>query len=318
MRELVLNPASLLAPSRNAALEWLKEMANGVAILVDAKVAAGALRMSEPIHEIRCLDTWSLADAYAELRQHGAREEYLLLLRLSTKVPLWVGLEQDIKDRFLLCEAVGCDTKEMAQKDGESLVLCAVIDGISVGFPSEQIWESSQLTVRFNELLPDGSIVEVSATVDNLTQANHAKLICENYARRFENAQALWQGRSAAFPNLLFGLDVEAHLTNLGNSYLERISRQLAILNKSANEWQLAGGPAERHLPSGARTEGQSVNADPRLRNERMYKSHRNETEYYEWHINFAKGSRIHFRIINETREIEIGYLGPHLRTARF
>ena len=59
--------------------------------------------------------------------------------------------------------------------------------------------------------------------------------------------------------------------------------------------------------------ESQPVMNDPRLREERRFRSHRGTRELFEWHARFGSSGRIHLRMDPSSREVEIGYIGPHL-----
>ena len=160
-----------------------------------------------------------------ELQVGGARDEYLFLVRLSAKVPLLSDVGQNVADRFQSCEA-----KTLPPKAGEPLVLCAITDGIAVGFPSDPIWDQNQVTVSFDELLPDGNIGVASETIDNLTRSAHALPICERHRadlRQFANSAELWESREEAFPNLVFGPDVERNLTALDSGTLSIVVKRL-------------------------------------------------------------------------------------------
>ena len=54
------------------------------------------------------------------------------------------------KNRFL-----GCEVETLSQEEGAPLLLCAITDGIAVGFPSGD-WNRHWLTVRFTEMPDDG------------------------------------------------------------------------------------------------------------------------------------------------------------------
>ena len=247
MREMVLNHASLRAYDRLTAVEWLKGMAAGMAELLKEGVAQAALRMSRSIYETPCMLGWPLSEAYQALRQKGSREEYLFLMRLSTKVPLLSEVDQGIKGRFLACES-----KALPPEDGEPLVLCAITNGIAVGFPSDD-WNRDQLTVRFNKMLgDDGSIVEVSETIDNLALHAHARSICQRHRAALlqcKNGAELWEKREKAFPHLKFGLEVERHLERLDMAVLQTVSNRLGSLDTWAGEGRTIGSTA---TPRGA------------------------------------------------------------------
>ena len=313
MREMVLNHASLASPDRHTAVGWLKEVTVGMAILVRDNIVELSLRMRQSPSETLCLPNcnWSLWDTLLEMRKGGAREEFAFFSRLASKVPLLSDIDRDIEDRFR-----GCEAETLPPKDGEPLVLCAITDGIAVGFPAESIWDCDQLTIRFIEMLPDESIGEASEMIDNLTRSAHAEPICRRHRaelrRQFTNFKSLWKNKEQAFPNLIFGPDVERQLERLNTGDLQVVVKCLVSLDESAGEWRVTGGA----MPSWTRKvtpESQSVMNDSRLREERRFRAHRDTRELFEWHARFGSSGRIHLRFDPSSREVEIGYIGPHL-----
>ena len=195
MREMVLNHASLLAPSgdRDTVSDWLRQLATGMGQLVHGRVVRRALRTHRSVWELQCLDNYSLGEAYEDLRRSGHRDEYSFLVRLSIKAPLLHEIGEQVKDRFLACEE-----KTLPPGDGDPLVLCAMDDGIAVGFPSASTWDRDRVTVRFNEMLPDQTIVEASEEIDQLTRPAHADPSANVTANVFSQAATLRRyGRTA-------------------------------------------------------------------------------------------------------------------------
>ena len=292
-----------MSPDRHTALAWLKDLAIGMIQL--RRIAQSSLRVRFPVHEIRILSDFSLFDAYIALKKTGARDESVFLMRLSAKCPLLSEVESDVKDRFLACEA-----KRLPPEDGEPLVLCAITDWIAIGFPSEPVWDSDQLTVSFNELLPDESLQETSETIDNLARSKHARLIRERQHAallQFQSPSELWEQRKEAFPNLHFGPHVKPPSEILGVAI-----RRLAELDRSAAEWRNVGGPAPPWTCKVTR-ESESVRNNATLLNERRFRSRHGTRELFEWHARVGSGFRIHLRFDAETQEVEIGYIGYHL-----
>ena len=221
MREMVLNHASAASPSRQDALDWLKDMASGMSALVRERVTDSALRMSVNLYEIPCADGWSLQDALYELPQKGAKEEYLFLARLSQKYPLIAEIGDDAKDRFQRREA-----RELPPKDGAPLLMCVIGNGVSVGFPSDPVWDRNEITVRFDELLPDATIDEASETIDNLARSTHAHPIIERHKRTAilsSDMETLWNKRKEIFANLAFHPNVRKRLEGLSPTKLREI-----------------------------------------------------------------------------------------------
>ena len=227
---MVLNHASLMSPDRHTALAWLKDLAIGMAQL--QRIAQSSLRMRLPVHEIRILSDFSLFDAYIALKKSGAREESVFLMRLSTRYPLLSEVESDVRARFL-----GCEGRQIPLEDCEPLILCAIANWIAIGFPSDSIWDKDQLTVSFDELLPDESFQETSETIDNLARSTNTRTQYANaIVRRFleyQEPSVVWAQRNEAFPNLFFGPDVEPPPEILGVAIrrlaeLDRVRRRMA------------------------------------------------------------------------------------------
>ena len=313
MREMVLNHASLSSPDLFSARKWLKETVIGMIKLTSHRVVNSTLRMSNPHYDILCLADRSLHDVLIELQRSGQKEEARFFSRLTTKSPLLSDVAPDIKDRFLACQG-----KNLSNNEGEPLLFCAIADGIAVGFPSDLIWDTDRITVSFEELSSDGNLSETSEIIDNLTRSIHADAILERSRQDFlklTSLRELWQARDNLFPNLMFGPDVENHLTKLDSSVLGVILKRLDSLNESAGEWLETGG-AMPGWKCNVTPESASVNSNPQLRGARQFKSHRGTVEMFEWHTRFGNDGRIHLRFDPSLQEVEIGYIGWHLPLA--
>lgn len=312
MREMALNHAAVWAPksNRKEISEWLRDVAIGISQLVDNKVVEKVLRTSRQLHETLCLRDLSLFDAIIELGRSGYPEERDFLLRLSSKTPLLHEIEEDIKDRFYACEG-----QDLSPEDKNPLVLCAIIDGVAIGFPSAPHWNRHQVTVSFRELLSDESIEEDSEEIDHLACSIHADPICKRHrARHLDNNKPdyLWDNHQEIFPNLIFGRDVKNHLRTSSNR-LQAIVKVLARLEHSARDWKDRGGPVPLWKKE-VRNESHGVRNDPELRRERRFRSRDGNPRYFFLHAGFGGPSgRIHLRVDPERREVEIGYIGKHL-----
>ena len=192
--------------------------------------------------------------------------------------------------------------------------LCAITDGIAVGFPSNG-WDRDQLTVRFNELSDDDIILEASETIDNLTRIAHARSICERHRdvlRQCKNFAELWENRTIAFPHLVFGPDVEVNAADL-----QTVINKLTSLDDTAAKWRDIGGAVPPWM-SKVTPESGSVMNNEKLREARRFRSHHGTRELFEWHARFGSGGRIHLRFDPRTFEVEIGYIGKKLPTKLF
>ena len=311
MREMVLNHASLRVPegSRDTITDWLRHLASGMGQLVSAEVVRVGLRTGQDIHEVPCSADYSLFNAYQLLRQAGYREEYQFLAGLVTKTPLLHEVGEHVEDRFR-----GCEGKTLPPEDGEPLVLCAITDWIAVGFPTEPIWDRDRITVSFDELLSDGTIGDASEEIDQLTRSAHADPICDRHRARLgkdSDPLTLWENRQTNFPSLAFGPDVEKNLKEHANLFTTIVAK-LTDLDQSAREWRKVGGPAPPWRTN-VTPESPSVMNNPNFRRMRVFQSHHGIQKTFEWHARFGNNGRIHLRFDPASKEVEIGYIGPHL-----
>ena len=328
MREMVLNHASLRVFNRYTAGDWLKGMTAGMLKLVNDGVAQETLIVSQSIYETNSLTNRSLwndlDEALQELRRDGAQDEHDFIMDLL----LHKGRPLSDVGRLRDCEAT-----TLPPEDGKPLVLCAITNGIAVGFPSDG-WERDQLTISFSETLidEDENIVEKSKTetIDNLTLHAHARSICERHhqrqrasRRQCKNGAKLWEFRDEAFPNLVLGPDVEGHIAEMGGTDLRALVEKLAVLDALTAQWRNNRAPAPPGWKlAGVRDESETVKRDPTLREKRRFRTRRDPRQLFFWHTDFRGDKRIHFRYEDShslhKREVEIGYVGDHLATARF
>ena len=314
MREMILNHASLADAGQYEALAWLADMASGMAGLVRDGVARKSLRTCRSVHEIRLSDQRSLFCAYRELRRRGNREESAFLMSLTEKTPLLSGVEPEVADRFLACEATACEAKTLPSPDGDPLVLCAVTNGVAVGFPSEPVWDRDRVSVIFHEMLRNGEIESAAEDVDNLARPAHAGSIAHRHRERLRlkcgSPADLWTRREQLFPHLTFGPDVEEQLVRV--NVLSTVVNRLADLDASAAAWEGAGGAAPPWTCK-VTPESESVKNDDKLSEARRFRSGRGGRALFMWHARFGSSGRIHLRFDAQERTVEIGYVGGHL-----
>ena len=314
MREMVLNHASLEAPTQDIAADWLKNLILGLSQLVGAGVASATLRARYFPHEVLCLPERTLFDISLYLLQKGAHEEFRFFNTLNSKVPLLNDPDPQAKARFL-----GCQHKTMSDQDGEPLLYCAIAGSVAVGFPSSQEWDLDLLTVAFDELMPNGTSEEWSEDIDNVARKQHAETIVERHRHEVReqilnsgNGNAIWNSKETAFPHLFFGRDVESHLSEINHGELGTLIRRLASLDEASAAWPLERAEAPP-WNSKVTDENQSVKTNPRLREARRFRSNQGNQELFYWHARFGSHRRIHLRFDRTTFAVEIGYIGNHL-----
>ncbi len=316
MREMVLNHASVWSPNKSLVLEWLNDLAAGMGRLCSEMIAGPSMRSVRHPQEILCFPSMSLHDAIVKLKDTGARDQSLFLLRLSSKSPLLKDIGQEVENHIL-----GCEHASLPPEKGDPLVYCAITNGIAVGFPSKPYWDRDQLSVDFREIAEDGSFEESSEEIDNLSRSAHAHLIATRHQIYFRNQQLLsadslqlWEKRQELFPNLVFGPRLETDLKRLNRDKINHVKTQLAKLDVSVAEWKEINGPVPAWRTK-VTDESSPVKNNPKLRNARLFLTEDGNRQHFFWHARFANAGRIHLRFEKKKSlyKVEIGYIGPHL-----
>ena len=309
---MVLNHASIEAPSVATAAENMRDLAMGMAALVDGQCVARVLRSKEELYAIPVVSDKSVYDVLMEMRRRGSVEEFRFISRLVTKVPLIADLSATVIDQFR-----GSEATTLSAIDYEPLVLCAQVRAVLVSFPSSPLWDRDLLEIRFNELLSDGDLEETSEAIDNLARPAHVTAILERHRARtrlnISDAATLWASRKSAFPNLDFSPDVEQQLAGLQKGLIETVVSRLAEIEAAAAEWPVVGGGAPRWTCK-VTPESTSVTNHPKLRELRRFRSVSGTRELFLWHARFGHSGRVHLRFDASEYSVEIGYIGLHLR----
>lgn len=135
-------------------------------------------------------------------------------------------------------------------------------------------------------------------------------------ARRRMTRQNFAAVRRRAFPCLLWGADVDRQMETFPSEYLTLAFSRLALLDDIVRRWQ-ASGAVEPDTGSLV-FQGESDLTMDNYGEERRYRSSTGEIRTYETHVRIDLGNRLHFILDKAARALEVGYLGPHLRTWRF
>ena len=316
MREMVLNHASLVADNRYVATEWLIGLSKGISAIRSDGIVKSPMRAGKYFDQIQCTPDATLFDLTIAMLSTKAREEAAFLMELSKKVSLLKCTNPDIEAGSACLTLVSSPDIRLSLIDADPLRYCVETDSVAVGFPSDPIWEQDQIDVYFNELSSDGEeLDEVAETIDNLTLSEHAEVISQRHQDSMSDVYTtseLWARRASAFPNLLFGPDVEDHLMSVNNADLRGIVKKLRMIDRDAADWQ-AIDSSMPNWSGNVTPESNRVRNNPALIGERRFRSNSGSTEIFEWHARFGSGGRIHLRFDAKTKQVEIGYIGKHL-----
>ena len=317
MREMVLNHASIAADNRYSAIQWLIGLAEGVRTIRDVGLATTHLWASKQLYEIQCTEEANLYELTIAMLSSTAKEQAALLMELSARVSL---LKSPNPDKAAGRAGISIGTSSniaLSAEDADPLRYCVKTDGIAVGFPSDPLWDRDTVDVLFNEISPDGDeIGDATDTIDNLTRPEHAIAILERHRTHLRhtiaNFEELWEQRESAFPNLVFGPDVEDQLQEINPGDLSAIVKKLSMIDQSAARWQVTDS-AMPEWNGNVTPESNSVRNNPALISARRFRSNSGSTKIFEWHTRFGNAGRIHLRFDASTKLVEIGYIGKHL-----
>ena len=308
---MIFNHASAkaLSVTEHQAVEYLNDLSRGMAQLVNDGVVNFQMRLSKHYSEITCIGDNNFYGFIQMLRRYGHHDEFGFFIRLATKVPLINDASKDIAIRFM-----GCEGNAVPVGDSDPLIFCAISDGVLISLQSDPNWNKDILKVKFNELMDNGEIKSNSEEIDNLASCNHASLIFERHQSRVLNIsdpREIWDRREEFFPKLLFGPSVEDDLQKNANN-LGTIVGKLVALNQTVDEWQQVNSPDPKWQTYVTPESNKSMK-DPEFRKSRTFPSQNGNQEVFEWHARYGGSGRIHFRFDRSNKELEVGYIGPHL-----
>ena len=308
---MVLNHASALnvGVEQSQVVEWLQDIAVGMAKLVNGGIVGKTLRMEKAFPEIECLPDFSLYCALQSLRASGHRDEYIFIQRLTNKLPLLGDLEKHQTDRFL-----GCEDLTFSDMDGTPLLLCAITNWVAISMPSKPYWKKDKIKIQFKEILPNEQTEITFEDVDQLSGRNQAKAICMRYwdsLRAGTDPREIWEKRHSIFPNLDLAPGVENDLVQCAN-VIGTVVGKLSALDNSAKLWDRDRGPRPIWQTM-VSPESVERMRNEQFRNSRTFRSHDGTQKLFEWHARFGNSGRIHLRFDTNSFKVEIGYIGPHL-----
>jgi len=206
----------------------------------------------------------------------------------------------------------------------EGLASCLASNGISVSLASNTAWDRPWVIGSLISLDDGADIAESKVAIRNVANLHH--WVDHSDSIRNQQKSCLTAGREiihwreTVFPHLLFGDGAVDQLQALtGNErYFDWILTALFAAETEVANWTSGPFPHGR-LPGPASGESQTVNDSPRLRNMRMFPTD-SGIEYCEHHMKCGGANqRIHYLLRTGTRRgMVIGYIGPHLETARY
>ena len=239
------------------------------------------------------------------------RDQRVFLRIISTKMTFDRDVCEAVKDRFLLSDF------RVQGREASGLGLSYLLGTVAVSLRSEEYWMSVRVPVQYSWLELDES--QHYMDIEALNIADHAQVrtVADELLTRaqdglFAAPRSLVDRFRECFPHVHFGLDVETQLSVLPGDMLEPIIAKLIVLDGAVRDWRRAA----TELPSLPKVHGESERTMHRYGDRRRFRSPDGELATYAPHAMVGNRNRIHFRVDQPRKSLEIGYIGKHLPTA--
>ncbi len=188
-----------------------------------------------------------------------------------------------------------------------------IFQTLLISFNSDEKWDKDRLTLKKIILEESGDYIEQEVEIYNASRSEHLednleifeKIDNEKIESLTKNFKEVYR---TIFKKLEFSVDVIKDIDYLDKRILRDaivILYQLEIDKKKISDFTYTG-------------ESESVMNNPELREKRKFKMENGEEYYMFQHIkNLPDGNRIYFYKKSEEK-IYIGYIGKHLKTAKY
>ncbi len=237
------------------------------------------------------------------------RDERVFFSRLATRSPYLTRADQEVF--FGGCSSAG-------------LACCVACESFALSWASNGVWDNAVLPVLVESLGTDGQITADTGEVRNIAQADHwqhhAESIRKKLIDEIRTGEELVVNASRDFPHLEFCRSaVEQTLRLRGTErFFAWLVSALMDAEVEAAEWNGGPFPHDR-LPGPASGESRTVHEDKVLSRMRFFTTRDDRILMFEHHMkNNAENLRVHYLFEPARRTLMIGYIGPHLPTARY
>lgn len=242
------------------------------------------------------------------------REERAYLRNLATKAPFWDG-QKEKEDIFWQ------HTFYFNGNQANGIGFAFISNNLALSFNPEY-WQDPFLTLLASWLDESGELVEGS--IDSIRHASIDQhiLFHENWIRdrnNFEilNGNDLWEKKKEVFPKLIFCDSVSNQIRYLGenNPVFSLVINRLLALNDYCTNWKDGPFNIDDLGFSGSKESEITLQNFPE---ERTFLCPDGERRLFSWHLKFHNNCRLYFSPQPESKIIIIGYIGKHLRTAKY
>jgi hypothetical protein len=202
----------------------------------------------------------------------------------------------------------------------EGLSIAKIVGGLGVSFRSADEWDVPAIALKAFELGEEGNEpleydCEVNHAASEAHVRGHADWIRRRKMQAVANGQDCCSRFSELFPRVNLCDHARKQLSALGRGeeLFQTVYQGLEEFSRYASDWR-HGGFQERSL---APCSQESNSTLEQFGDERTFVCPDGQRRTFSWHLKRGRW-RIHFIPDRESRTILVGYLGPHLRTAKY
>lgn len=209
----------------------------------------------------------------------------------------------------------------------EDLGYAFLLDGIAISLATDASWDATEIKIIVQQLTEtlDGSIEidNQEHVVRHITKPTellqYLSWIEERRANLIQDGTILLEKWLAYFPRLDLTSNARQQIAQLrrGSPQLTQLIKHLFELNNYCQQWTSGGFEADKL--KNVSPESESVRNNSTMRGERTFMCEDGQERFFEWHRRLTPGAwRLYFYPLPEEKRAIIGYIGPHLTTARF
>lgn len=307
--EMVLNELSLrtLAADIPTARQWMSVFIQTLRQATSSGVKR-VVRTQDNINSIQLAPQYPLAKWRNDPQVN--REEQRFFRLLTTKVPFWTDVAEDIKSKFDLSDIF------YRGNVAPGLGFAWVSDSLAVSLLSEPMWNDSYLTLEIIQLDENEDLIEEEVQVFHASGTHHIQEHISWIENRIRNSVRdgvdLWQRRDELFPYLEFCEVVEPQISSLrsGDPMLTQVKKRLFELEEAAQNWTEEAFNLES-LPSKATPESQSRLQN--FKNQLTIQCPDCQSRLFSLHLRMTPGAwRLYF-FPSTPGTILIGYVGQKI-----
>ncbi|VFM99270.1 MAG: hypothetical protein BECKG1743D_GA0114223_104081 [Candidatus Kentron sp. G] len=252
----------------------------------------------------------------------GNSDSILAFRDITTRQPLFTA---DEKKRITLFEVHLPDSSEplialQAANHHEAPLL---------SFPTRLPWTQSPVVAIMERLTDDEEMESIRIEIHNLYDSGDPGNLAVLETMRQEQSDNIRRGRELhanldnLYPALGFCSKSRRQLASWSQAptLLKKVKEAFSVLNDLSEDWEkenMAGYTHQQLRQSGmdVSSESDSVAQNSKLRRHREFRLPTGEKVFFENHVKLGD-YRIHFYPDPGARKIFIGYVGPHLPTAK-